>query len=440
MRTLSWSVALTSTVSVLSVMNLAACKDLSGDQPLPSNVPNPSTYQTSGGALQRVDGTRALFRTALNRFVLESGELTDELTEPAPGDLDLRNLNERKETPTNDVYRLLQNVRVQTDLAVKAIAAYGTDIPPAVLGEVYGMEGYTEIMLADLFCSGVPLTTLAMNADIQYAPGTARDSLYMTAVAHFDSAIAISSDSVRIMTMARVGKARAQLALAQYDAAAQSVASVHDGDSYQLFVVLGQKNTIDGAVDPNDYSPLSVGNREGRNGLAFLNGDPRTPSAAAVANGGFSQVSISVPAKYLVNTRGDSAAFVLADWVEARLIEAENQLQHGDTVAWRTTLNHLRLTAPVPGGTGPLDTLADPGTASARVDTLFAERAEWLYLTGHRQGDLRRLIRQYRRSQGTVYPTGPTKTGVSYGSSITAPLPPEERINPQYHGCINRDA
>jgi hypothetical protein len=112
---------------------------------------------------------------------------------------------------------------------------------------------------------------------------------------------------------------------------------------------------------------------------------------------------------------------VLASGVEARLIEAEAALQAGDPATWLATLNALRtdgtfdVTPMSPpdtmwhaGGAAAagLAPLADPGTAGGRVDLLFRERAFWLYLTGYRQGDLRRLIRQYGRTPDQVYPTG----------------------------------
>ena len=68
-----------------------------------------------------------------------------------------------------------------------------------------------------------------------------------------------------------------------------------------------------------------------------------------------------------------------------------------------TILKRLHDTLP---GVTPL---TDPGDAKGRVALLFQERAEWLYLTGHRQGDLRRLLRQYPQywpEQELVYPSG----------------------------------
>jgi hypothetical protein len=104
-------------------------------------------------------------------------------------------------------------------------------------------------------------------------------------------------------------------------------------------------------------------------------------------------------------------------------------------------LNHLRETARVTGQTTALSDTTDPGTDTAEVSLLFRERAFWLYLTGHRQGDLRRLIRQYSRPQAQVYPTGVYTGGGAgtYGTDVTAPIPASEDVNPLFHGCLNRD-
>jgi hypothetical protein len=149
---------------------------------------------------------------------------------------------------------------------------------------------------------------------------------------------------------------------------------------------------------------------------------------------------------------------VLASGVEARLIQAEAALQANDG-SWLTMLNTLRTdgtfdTQPNADNPGQTDTLwhagtggvpglaplSDPQTANDDVDLLFRERAFWLFVTGHRQGDLRRLIRQYHRRQESVYPTGFYQGGLSaYGTDVTAPIPPQERLNPLFTGCLNRD-
>lgn len=49
-----------------------------------------------------------------------------------------------------------------------------------------------------------------------------------------------------------------------------------------------------------------------------------------------------------------------------------------------------------------LPPLAAAATPAAQEDQLFKERAYWLFLTSHRLGDLRRLVRQYGRGVSSV--------------------------------------
>ena len=93
----------------------------------------------------------------------------------------------------------------------------------------------------------------------------------------------------------------------------------------------------------------------------------------------------------------------------------------------------------VSAGVAGLAPLADPGTAAARVDLTFRERAFWLFFQGHRLGDLRRLIRQYGRSQDTVFPIGPYKNNGSFGTDVNVAVPSGEDNNPNFHGCLDRN-
>src|SRR6266550_8035856 len=85
------------------------------------------------------------------------------------------------------------------------------------------------------------------------------------------------------------------------------------------------------------------------------------------------------------------------------------------------------------GGPGP--SLKD----SLRVDMLFRERGFWLFSTGHRLGDMRRLMRQYNRTVNSVYPNGAWFKGGSYGDAIQMAIPVEELNNPKFHGCLDRN-
>jgi hypothetical protein len=71
-------------------------------------------------------------------------------------------------------------------------------------------------------------------------------------------------------------------------------------------------------------------------------------------------------------------------------------------------------------------------TTAGQVDQLFHERAYWMYLTSHRLGDLRRLIRQYNRAVNSVFPNGLYFKGGTYGNNVNAPVPQQEQNNPNY--------
>jgi hypothetical protein len=74
------------------------------------------------------------------------------------------------------------------------------------------------------------------------------------------------------------------------------------------------------------------------------------------------------------------------------------------------------------------------------VDTLFAERARWLWLTAHRLSDLRRLIRQYARATESVFPTGTYfKQGLVYATDVNFPVPIDEQNNPNFQQCLDRN-
>ena len=84
-----------------------------------------------------------------------------------------------------------------------------------------------------------------------------------------------------------------------------------------------------------------------------------------------------------------------------------------------------------------LGNLSDPGNSAGRVDQLFNERARWLWLSAHRLGDLRRLVRDYGRSADDVFPVGQTIFGEDYGDDTSLPIPFDEKNNPLYSGqCL----
>ncbi|HEU4787519.1 MAG TPA: hypothetical protein VFS57_08930, partial [Gemmatimonadaceae bacterium] len=83
-----------------------------------------------------------------------------------------------------------------------------------------------------------------------------------------------------------------------------------------------------------------------------------------------------------------------------------------------------------------------PATKDAAIDLYFREKAFWVFSRGQRLGDLRRLIRQYGRTQDNVFPTGTFhKNGnPPYGTDVNFPVTTNENPNPNFHGCIDRNA
>lgn len=434
-----------------------ACGDLVGSAALPAGTEGPNTYNTEAGALGMYRGVKADLSAAIQATILVTGQLTDELMANTVGVspasigatgtfVDERIINENSASDMG-AYRSLQRVRGDAVEAAGLFANYAPRLSPALRGEMYAAEGYAELLLAEVYCSGVPLSTLDFQGDFTYKPSSTSDEVYAHAQALFDSALAISSDSATAMAFAQVGKGRVLLDRGKYAEAGLAVASVPT--SFQYTVPVNWSLTFDMAFGAGG----SVASHEGKNGLPFSTGDDPRIQVTAKGTNQFG-VPLFAPAQYPPQT----APVVLASGIEARLIEAEAALYTDPNSShWLATLNALRTSCPTlagcptpaPAGTSGvsgLPPLSDPGAIggsdSARVTLLMTERAYWLFLTGHRQGDLRRLVRNYGRPQQTVYPTGVYFGGYGfYGTDVNIPIPfANEQPNPLYHGCLTRGA
>jgi starch-binding outer membrane protein, SusD/RagB family len=355
--------------------------------------------------------------------------------------------DQREQQPTEQgnlsdaAYNRLQYARRSTaEVAdvIAEIAPDGTSDPR--YATLKALEAYTIVALAEGFCGAVPLSTARNAIPGELGEPLSTEQLFARAIELFDAALAANPND-----LARVGKGRALLNNGDYQGAAAAVASVpttfihfieHSSNSAR------QNNPIFGLQANGRYTMSDV---EGGNGLPYLSAeDPRLPWVEDPGGGFDSAVPLFISQRY------DSfdSNVVLADGVEARLIEAEAALRQGDAETWLSTLNALRANVStlmaarypgfpeyVPGPNNPtaeLAPLTDPGNQDGRIDTMFRERAFWLYLTGHRHGDLRRLIRQYDRTQDEVFPVGPHHRGGTYGNEVVFPIPFQETQNPNY--------
>ena len=219
-------------------------------------------------------------------------------------------------------------------------------------------------------------------------------------------------------------RGRALLGLGQFAQAGTAVAAVPTNFNYQIFhstTTARQTNQIPVQFGADIFS---VSNNEGTNGLNFASAaDPRVPTLST----GVSRNDGVTPMTQYTRYTAQSDPVTHASGVEARLIEAEAALAAGNPALFVSKLNDARATVPA------LAPLADPGTATARVDLLFRERAFWMYLTAHRLGDLRRLVRQYSRAAESVFPTAAYhKQGLTRGTNVAFVIPQPEENNPSY--------
>jgi hypothetical protein len=329
-----------------------------------------------------------------------------------------------------DIFRRANRVRNEGVAAIAALRQYAP-LPVSNIGQMFAFMAFSENQIGEFFCNGIPFTDLNGN-QLVFGNPVPYDSAFRRAVNHADSAIAwvAGADSVRIKSLAQVIKGRALLNRGQYAAAAAAVAPVATSFAYQS---THSTNSTDNVIwlQSTSLRRLVLGDVEGGTGLNFKSAaDPRL--ATALVGNSFDNSLQAVSAPVLWDERTDPV--VIASGIEARLIEAEAALQANDFTTYLAKLNAARATRT------DLPPLVDPGTTPARVNQLFRERAFWMFSTGHRLGDLRRLIRQYARAQDTVFPTGVWFKGGVYGSDVNFPVPDAETNNPNFHGCTDRVA
>ena len=380
-------------------------------------------------------------------FVVVSGNLGDELnttdTFADRYNTDGRNSSEVLGGAVQTPYVQLQLARgslasaIEKWIVVKPTTAAVKDS----LSEMYAIRGFTETAFGEGYCSGVPFSKVSASGDFEYGDPLTTAQIYTRALASMDTALT-NATGTNYRSLASIGKARVLLNQGQFAAAAAAVSGVATSYKYVLNHSIATARQTNGLWTAmyNAGTRYTVTTNEGTNGIDYLVTpvDPRVPWVAT-ANLGFDGTSTNLPRQLKYTSQ--SAPFTLADGIEARLIEAEARLQgatQGDRDAVFAQLNALRAT----GLSTAIAALpAAPTTQAAAVDMLFKERAYWLYLTGHRLGDMRRLIRQYSRTAATVFPTGPMRyrPGSNYGNDVTLIVPFIERNNPKFTGCLDRN-
>lgn len=347
-----------------------------------------------------------------------------------------------------------------------AIAAINTAEPDKVaeIAEQYFVMGYSEMLLAELFCNGAPLGE-THGDQFTLGPPKTNAEVYALAIIHLDSALTLATTkpgnlradtllATSIRNAASIAKGRTLVDQGKFTEAAAAVAGVPTNYTYNVsFSQTTNDNNLWGlAGQISTRARFVVGDSfdiQGtlKNALPFASAkDPRVPATGSPlptqnAQRTFDGITPLVSQQIWVNR---SDPIPVANGVDARLIEAEAKLQANDIAGMMTILNALRAS---PQTLGPLAVpamaaLAAPATQTDATTLFFREKAFWQFGRGNRLGDLRRLIRQYGRDQADVFPTGKFHKagGAAYGTDVNLPITDNEKQNQLFTGCIDRKA
>ena len=418
-----------------------ACGLLDTDQP---NIVDPGTLESPEGAQTRRLGAISDFTFAQDGdgtqfedgHILLSGLMSDEFvlstTPPTEQEVDQRRVFENNST-LSDLFLNMQRARTAAELAANALQRLSVlpDSEPGI-PEMHSLAGYTYLFFGESFCSGVPFSRLDGDTLIYGLPLTT-EQVFDTALARFDTALAhpgLGQDDGTVTNLAAIGRARALLDLGLFSDAADAVADVPTEYQYVTEHAESPLKLQNAIWSYGDGGLWSVSDVEGGVGLPYLTAeDPRVPFFDTEDVG----LDGSTPQFTLLKYDTPGSSVVVADGIEARLIEAEALLHPNGFAGVTNALNALRQTI-------GLGNLPQASSRDVAIDQLFSERAFWMFATGHRLGDMRRLIRQYGRAPDDVFPTGTYLKGGDYGEDVNLPIPITNRNNPNSNGCIDRNA
>jgi len=304
---------------------------------------------------------------------------------------------------------------------------------------------FAEMQLGEDFCNGIALGE-TVNGVPQYTAPLAAKDVFTAALARVDSGLALATGAdaatMQVKNALLITKGRLLVDLGQFPAAAAAVAAVPV--TFQYAGTYSQTTNDNGwwimTTSSKRYTVGDSVDAAGRidNAIPFVSAkDPRVPTTA---NGkGFDTTTPFVGQS--IWNRDDPIAIV--DGLDGQLIQAEAKLNASDIAGMTAILNALRAAPPTQGifkPSGALAPLTAPLTQDAAVSLYFREKAFWTFGRGQRLGDLRRLVRQYGRSQGKAYPSGTFFKNGSYGTRVAFPVPDRDKANQQFTGCMDTNA
>lgn len=382
-----------------------------------------------------------------NSYILMSGLLTDEYeasgTFPTRVEVDRRDIG-RTNATAQTTFRLMHRARAA---AIRSFQAF-EELDPGTLpqAEAAKLAGFMYNAFGEMYCSGVPFSELPPGEDPVFGEPTPTDEIFLIASDWFDQAqtLAQGAGSEPDELAAKVGQARSLVNLGRYEEAATLVSDVPTDFVFQIFHDDATPRQWNGMWNfLNNVKRWRVTDQAGGNGLPYRSDGTEMTAGGEVLREGDPRItwfedgtgfdsSVQQYSQLRYASRSDPTP--VATGIEARLIEAEAALDAGQTGVFQSIHDDLRASI----GLGALETggLSD----EELVDLHFKERAYWLWQTGHRLGDLRRLVRQYNRDSEDVFPSGTYYKGGPISTDVNFPIPVDEDNNPNFEQCLNRDA
>lgn len=360
---------------------------------------------------------------------------------------DQRVIKEDNGTVTTEL-RNLYRTRTRANESIAALLI-GQPSMRSLIAEMYLARGFAEMQLASDFCNGIPISN-GNASPPEDGPPLSTQQVFALAAASLDTAIQYANgtdaQSVLMNRSAKVVRARVALALNDYTTAGTLVTGLPTAFAYtHTFSLTTSNNTLwTQGLSSRRYSvgdSLEGNRRDIRvtNAIPFSSAkDPRLPVTIPTTGSINGQDGLTY-----TRTTGMWQQLTPVDVVngiDARMVEAEVALKAGNVTQWLAIHNALRAAPPKLGEIQPaaMPALVDPGTADGRVSLHFREKAFWTFSRGQRLGDMRRLIRQYGRTEANTFPQGVHYKGGNYGQDVNLPVVTAERNNPNFKGCTDR--
>ena len=431
-------------------------------QPQQPGVISPSAVTSATAADALYAGAMAQWNQAMNFGTGNNQEglwnweglFTDELR--SSDTFSQRNDDDQRNLATNDgvltpLYNQAQQARGRARDAINALLQYDTSpTGKQHVGEMYLAMGYIEMEMSAVFCNGIPFGE-TVNGVPQYTQPLMDADGSKLASARIDTALTYltgtDAATTNIKDAALITKARALVDLGQFSQAAALVSGIPTSFQYNFnysqttfdneWWVMGPSVKRYNAGDSVDVAGRIL------NAIPFAElGDPRV----IVSHKGVGAGEDGHSDYYEVDNWGRDDPIPVASGIDAQLIVAEAKLQTGDIAGMMGILNALRTSPQVIGVfkipvMAPLPMPPDKATAT---NVFFREKALWQFERGYRMDDLRRMVRQYGLTQDQVFPSGNfTRNGTpsgQFGTQVAFPVPDYEKVNPNFHGCIDNNA